>query len=870
MKKMKPMKNRPPRWADRFLQWYCADQFLEEVQGDLHEWFYIRVREQGIRKARMMYFLDVIRYFRTFRLKTTQKVNTNSKYLFMKNLVKLTFRNLRRNGLFTTLRIGNLTIGILVFLLTLIYAKYELSYDTFHDDHDRIYRIAHSNTGSPWAASPVGLGPFIIDSSPEVETMTRVFPVRETWIKKDELIFTEKNGHFVDSTFFDVFTHRVLRGDLKKSLTERNAIVLTENLAQKYFGQDNPIGQLLLLAGGDGRGDERIVTAVIENVPEQSHFQFDFLLPFSTFSERFNRAWRNLSTYTYIKQKPETDLGGFKDRVLAEYGNHYRGGTANAEILAIPVSKIHLKTNHEKELADNGNVSYVYILLSVGIFVLIISCINFVNLSVVKGLDRGKEVGLRKTIGATRHQLMIQFLGENFIVITLSAIIALIGLMALTPTFRDFSGLNLPLNVLENVELLLMLAALVLVLTLVCGLYPALVLGRFRPAEILKTGAKGSLGSNRLGVLRKGLIIVQFGISLVLIISSLLIYDQLNFIQNQDKGLVEEEVLLIRMNDNIREKFGVFRNSLEQLNGVKSVATSSHVPGYRVMIEGINEVGIDREGNELVSRLMLVDNDFIETYGLELVRGRDFLEELPDEITEYVINESAVEFFFEDRDPLTRKIVWSGDTGSVVGIVKDFNFQSLHNEVEPLVISSNTRWSYASVRFDAKSKASVMSGIERVSREIYPDLPSIEYEFLEDRLSVLYLAERKLKSIVWMFCIISIVLTISGIFGMATYIAHRRTREIAIRKVLGGNLKHLFNLMSKGFVQLLIVGALLGIPGAFYLTNWWLQGFAYQVPLGADKFVLAAIGIFLLVLGSSGYVTLKAAKSSPTDALKSE
>ena len=870
MNEMKSTRNRPPRWADKFLQWYCADQFLEEVQGDLHEWFYIRVKEQGIHKARMMYFLDVIRYFRTFRLKTTQKVNSNSKYLFMKNLIKLTFRNLRRNGLFASLRIGNLTIGVLVFLLTFIYARYELSYDTFHDDHERIYRVAHSTAGSPWAASPVGLGAFIMDTSPEIEVMTRVFPVYETWIKKDQVIFTEKNGHFVDSTFFDVFTHRVTRGDLEGSLTAPNSIVLTEGLAQKYFGEQNPIGQLLLLAGGDGQGDERIVTAVIENVPEQSHFQFDFLLPFSTFSERFSRSWRNLSTYTYIKQKPRTDLNDFRDRILQEYGRRYGGGTDNAEILTTPITRIHLRTNHEKELADNGNVNYVYILFSVGVFVLLISCINFVNLSVVKGLDRGKEVGLRKTIGATRHQLMVQFLGENFIVISLSALLALIGLTALTPTFRDFSRLDLPLNALENLEVVLMLTAMILGLTLVCGLYPAMVLGKFKPAEILKTGAKGTLGSSRLGILRKGLIIVQFGISLVLIISSLLIYDQLNFIQDQDKGLVEEEVLLIRLNDNIREKFGVFRNSLEQLNGVRSVATSSHVPGYRVMVESINELGIDREGEELSSRLMLVDNDFIETYGLELTRGRDFLEELPNEVTEYVINEAAVEYFFEDRDPLTRKMIWREDTGRVVGIVKNFNFQSLHNAVEPLVISSNTRWAYASVRFDAQSKASVMSGIERVSREIYPDLPSIEYEFLDDRLSVLYMAERKLKSIVWMFCIISITLTISGIFGMATYIAHRKTREIAIRKVLGGNIKHLFKLMSRGFVQLLIIGALVGIPGAFYLSNWWLQSFAYQVPLGADKFVLAALGIFLLVLGSSGYVTLKAAKSSPTDALKSE
>ncbi len=868
---MEPKDRKPPIWADRFLRWYCADQFFEEVQGDLHEWFYIRVAEQGIRKARMMYFIDVIRYFRTFRLKTTTKVNNNSKYISMKNLIKLTLRNLWRNGFFASLRIGNLAIGILVFLSVIIYADYELGYDKYHKDSSRIYRVSHTLADQPWAASPIGLGPFIVDNSTVVESMTRIFPAQENWIKKDNLIFTENNGHFVDSTFFEVFTHEVVYGDLTTALVQRNGIVLTKNLAEKYFGYENPIGKILEL-GQDG-GKERMVTAVIENVPEQSHFQFDYLLPMSTFSERFSRAWRNLATYTYIKGGKEADFTAMKEVVLAKYLERYggRGGDVeDAQILMTPVTSIHLKTNYEKELADNGNINYVYILLSVGVFVLLISCINFINLSVIKGLDRGKEVGLRKTIGASKFQIRGQFVAENFIVIFISALLAIVGLALLSPMFQRFSGLELPLNVLQSSNIPALIALLVFSLTLICGLYPAFVLGRFKPAYILKAGGTGGLKLGRLGFLRKGLIILQFGISLVLVICSVSIYNQLDFIQSKDNGLVDEEVLFIRLSNEMRNDFEVFRNELEQIPSVKSVTTSSHVPGYRIMVEGIREVGVDRQGANLTTRLLLVDDEFVDSYGLEVLKGRDFLQDVPNKAVEYLVNEAAVNYLFEDRDPLTRKLIWNGDTGRVVGIVRDFNFQSLHNAVEPLVISSKTRWSYASVRFDAKNKESVMSGIASLSKSIFKDLPSIEYEFLEDRFSALYLSERKLKSIVWAFCVISILLTISGIFGMATYVAKRKTREIAIRKVLGGNLSHLFALMSKGFLQLLVVGVAIGVPSAIYLTNWWLQGFAYRASIGAGLFILASLAIFLLVLLSSGYVTLKAAKSSPTDALKNE
>lgn len=861
----------PPKLADSILKWYCSDEYFEEVQGDLHEWFYQRVEEVGLQKARRYYYLDVVRYFRSFRLKNSYRLSNNSKFLYMKTLFKLTFRNLRRDGLSAFLRIGNLSLGIVVFLLTMVYARYELTYDTFHNDYERIYRLGHSLRGNPWAAGPTGLGAYLQSDMPEVEVATRVMPAQESWLKRGDVIFNEKNGHFVDEGFFEVFNHEAIDGVLSEALKDIRSVVLTESMAIKYFGTENPIGQTVEF--GDERGKTRVVTAVIADVPEQSHLQFDFLLPLKTFGERFSMRWRNWGTYTYARLHADADLMVFADKVKQGYLDNYPNNDPSMlNTFVTPVADIHLRTNHEKELAENGNISYVYVLLSVGVFVLLISCINFINLSVIKGLDRGKEVGLRKTIGASGRQVIIQFLGENLIVICLAALLSLVALAALAPVFRNFSELNLPLNGFYNTDILWPVVILIVLLELICGAYPAVVLSRFKPANILKVGGKGALRNRRLGFLRKGLIVLQFGISLVLIVSSFLIYEQVSYIQNRDMGFEKDQVMVIALENEVQGGFNGFRDQLNAISGVKAVSASSDVPGYRISIEPLEE--LDRVKPDDFSapeiRGIMTDDTFVTTYGLELLEGRDFRKNLPRGVMEYLLNEAAVKHVFEGRDPLEKRVVYRGDTGRVVGIVKDFNYKTIHSEVEPLVIGSRPRRNIASIRFDPQRTTEVLEGIASLSEEIFPGLPAIETTFLSERFAHLYKAETRLKSLVWLFCLISILLTMSGIFGVATYIARQKTREIAIRKVLGSGISSLFQLMSKSFIILLVVSVLIALPSAYYLSGWWLQNFAYQVPIGATGFVLSALAVFLLVLLSSGVVTLRAVRANPTEALKSD
>ncbi len=858
---------KPPKWADILLKWYCSDYYLEEVQGDLHEWFYLRVERQGLRLARFMYILDVIRYFRTFRLRAKTTISQNSNYISMKQILKLTYRNARKDRFSAFLKILNLTMGLAIFLLALTYTRYELSYDEHHDNAENIFRVGQAPDGNPWAATPMGLGGYMKENLSSVQEMTRFFRIFSTWIKKDDKIFTEKRGFYAESTVFDLFKHEVVVGDLSTALVPPDAIVLTRSLAMKYFGRTDVVGELLRLEVDDT--ESRRVTAVIEDLTEQTHLKYDYLLPLSVFSDRFRSAWRNWATYTYVRLNDGTDFNELSATVLKEYKKQYNVPEEEdgMEVVFTGVKDIHLYTNHEKEIADNGNISYVYILLSIGIFVLLISSINFINVSVVKGFDRAKEVALRKTVGASRQSVILQFMGESMIILLVSAFFSLIILALVSPVFGNFSGLNIPLSVLEHQEILIPLAIIILLLEIICGAYPAIVLSRFKPSSVLKSGNTTKFSAGGLGMMRKGLIVFQFVISMILMVSSFVIYNQLDHIQKENLGFEKDQILLIELNSSLRQKYDAFVSGLSTITGVQSVTGSSSIPSNRIMFEGVQEIG---GTEEIGTRILMTDENFADTYGLELLAGPGFMKNTPDAPIQYMLNESAATLIFGERDPVNQKIRWGRDTGNVVAVVKDFNFQSLHNEVEPLVISSNRRASWLSLRFSPAAVETVTSGIERVSLDIFPDLPSIEYQFLSDRFANMYINESRLKAIVWIFCIISIVLTISGIFGMATYMAKQRMKEIAIRKVLGSEVSALLKLLSREFVFLLIVALLLAVPLGIYLSDWWLQGFANRISVGPAVYLISVLSIVLFVLGSSSYVTLKAAGLNPVDALKND
>ncbi|MEO9964219.1 MAG: ABC transporter permease [Reichenbachiella sp.] len=868
-------RNAPPAWIDRLLEWYCSDRYLEEVQGDLHEWYDHNSAHGNRRVVNLRYFIAVLQYFSLFRTKSFQKLINNSNFLSMKSVLLLTIRNFKKNKFTGSVRMINLVIGIGIFLIALIYAKYELAYDSHHERADNIYRVGYAFESKPWAATPVGAGIYALENIPEVKNMTRFLRIWDTSFKFGERQFYEAGGFMVDSTVFSMFSYPMLQGDPKTALKEKMSIVLTESLARKYFGEENPMGKIIALSldydNESGEQGTRIVTGVIEDIPEQSHLKFDFLCPAHTMKDSRLREWRNFWVYTYVEVENQDAVELTKAALKSKFvslRNMDQEEMDKMTAVLTPLKKIHLYSNHEKEYADNGNIFYVYILFSIGLFVLIVSSINFINLSIIHGLDRAKEIGLRKTIGASRFQLIVQFMSENLFLLIIASVLCVFVLTGLEPWILHFSGLDLPLSMITNPGNLLYLGILIFLLQVVSGIYPALVLSRFRPAEIIKSGGQ-SIPMKRIGLTRKALIVMQFAISLVLVIGSIIVYRQLDYIQSKDLGFEKDQVLLVPLNSSVSKSFEALENELLTMPGIRSISTSSSVPGYRIMMQGLMELGAEEESN---TRLLFADDTFNETYDIELLAGRSFQTSLPEGVREFMLNETATKKVFGTRDPIGKTIIASRDTGRVVGIVKDFNFKSLHSEIDPLTIASyhGTRFGYASIKFEPRYTEEVLAAVEETGNKVYPNLPPLSYEFLDDRFEVLYLAESKLKGLVLGFCIITILLTVSGILGIATYSAKKRAKEIAIRKVLGGTLTEMIGILSRSFIYLLLISLLIGLPGAFFLSDWWLQDFAYRIAITPITFVLSTLIMGALILLSFGFMTFKTVRTNPAEVLKSE
>ncbi|MEQ9405129.1 MAG: FtsX-like permease family protein [Cyclobacteriaceae bacterium] len=862
----KDHKKGPPGWADRILEWYCADYYLEEVQGDLHEWF----AEQQIRSPRwlrMRYFILVIRYFSLTRSKSFHKLINNTNYLSMKNVLIITWRNLKKDKPSGIVRLANLTFGISIFLLALVYANYELNYDRYHENGVDIYRLGQDHGGDKaWAASPIGVGPFAIENIPDVKRMARFIPVQETWVQVEEEKLTEKRVFFADSSALTMFSYEMIQGNPRTALTDPFSIVITESMAKKYFGDKDPMGKTMQLLVD--RGDSRIVTGVMKDVPAQSHLQFDFLCSIYSYGdEDYQRSWRNYFVYTFIESE-KNDLEKIQELIVEEFRTRYRAGDDDyfAAVLT-PLHNIHLYTSQEKDNADHGSIYHIYILFSIGTFVLIISCINFINLTVINGLDRAREVGLRKTVGAFRHQLVVQFMSENMILLVFAGLCSALLLLIAAPFFRDLSGLNLPLNFISSPQILIPLVLILIGLELISGIYPAVLLSGFRPAEIIKPAGSGYRGLKNIGVTRKVLIITQFSLSMILVIGSIIVYNQMSYLKNQDLGFKKDQIMLIKLNGAMRDKLEAFKDAIAGIPGVTNLAISEDVPGYRISMEGMRVPG---STEDIMSRIFGTDEHFLEAYDIEMAQGEYFTNAAPDQ-RQFIINETMAAMSFGDRNPVGEQLIWR-DTGRVVGVVKDFNFQSLHTAVEPLAITRylDINYGFLSIRFNPQSTDQVLAGIDETGRKIYPDLPRIETEFLDDRFGQLYLAENRLQTIVWFFCLVTVLLTISGIFGVASYNAHKKSKEIAIRKVLGAGSPEMIWQLLKGFVGLLIISLLIGLPGAYYLVTWWLQDFAYQVNVSPFIFIGASFIMLILIFVSSGLVTFRATSVNPATILKNE
>jgi putative ABC transport system permease protein len=805
--------------------------------------------------------------------------------MFM-NYVKITLRNLFRNKLYTFINIFGLAIGLAACLMIFLWVQDELSYDRFHQNSERIYRVERKvdfrdiHGQAPITSGPYG--PTLVRDYTEVENFARL-DRNEISIKDHKNTFHRQNLIFTDNSIFEVFDFRLEEGDNQTALTQPRSIVLTREQAVKYFGTEDVIGRSLTVDWDEQMTDFQI-TGILEEVPHNSHVHFDMLASISTYPDENLTPWFNNFIHTYVLLKEgasaddlEKKLSAFLTKYMAADFTAFLGPEADIndvfQLKMNPILNIHLHPAEQFEIEPQGRITSVYIFSMIATLILIIACINFMNLSTARANKRAKEVGIRKTIGAYKHQLWRQFLSESVLLAFIALILAVLLIKVFIPVFNVISNKNLSTGLLFQFENLITFSGLTLVTGLLAGLYPAFYLTAFEPAKVLKGSVLSGRGKSAF---RTGMAVLQFVISITLIIGTLIIYNQMEFIQKKSLGFDKENVVLITTESNaVRKNIDFFRNTLIEDARISAVAASSNVPGSSMFSDTVFKRGDSDEVYNLI--FMGTDYDFIDTYKLRLLQGRKFSKEYGTDIEGAVlINEAAArEIGYSAEEAIGKELYRATSAeeyikGTIVGVVENFHFKSLHRIIEPFVLLLDPdRIRIISVRIQPGDVRGTLNFIEQKWMETFPE-EEFEYSFLDDSINLLYESEGKMQQIFIVFSSLSIFVACLGLFGLAAFTAQQRTKEIGVRKALGASEISVFVLLSKEFTKWVLVANIIAWPVAYYVMTKWLQNFAYKMNMGLWPFVLAAVMGFVIALITVSYQSIRAAFTNPVDSLRYE
>lgn len=870
-------KTMPPKWADKFLEWYCAPHQLEDVQGALYEYFYDRVENGKTRQAKWFFILDVFTHFRPHIIKRESRQSASNP---LDMYIKTIFRNYRKNQLASILNVLGLTISITSFLLILIWINQEKTFDAFHENAADIYRIPNTfkseSESFSQAVSGPALGAQLHKLFPQIVNATR-FGGASGVIKSGDQSYFENNIRIVDPSFFEMFTWEVVAGKPAEFLKELNSIVLTESLAKKYFGEDSALGQTLIV------DDERplTVTGILKDPPANSQLQFEAIVSMELAKIRWDAQemdtnWGGGWFHTYLQLAPDTDQEALMtevNKLITSKLTFFTERNMSYHYFLQPLTSIHLESDLRYDFSNNGSARNVSIFTLVAIIILLLACINYINLTTANAIRRAKEVGIKKVIGALRTDLIRQFLIESTILCFVSALLALGLVYFLLPNAENVLGHKIAFA--WNAQSLVGLLLGTLALGLVAGFFPAFSISSFKPLSVIK----GRLRSGRQGsLIRKSLVVVQFTATIALIIAIITVNGQLRFIQNQDLGMQTDEVIYVsyRGLPSVNEKQEILKNELLQNANFKSISFSrnSHPVG------GLSNstVQVETEAGTKVSSSLYnirVDEGYAETYGIELAAGRFFSEAFPTDSTQSVlVNEAAVESFGwgSPEEALGMKMGTAPFERTVIGVVKNFNFEGLHKQVEPLrILPIRDKHDYAelALKADLSDPFQTLSFLDRTWKKINPEVP-LDYTIMNEDIKDQYQGELRFRSIFLVFSMLSLVIACLGLLGLATASTNQRVKEIGIRKVLGASTFNLINLLSREFLVLVAISIALATPLAWYGMEKWLAAFAYRIDMSWLFFISAgciALGIAFLTIS---YQTLKAAFSNPVLALRNE
>ncbi len=798
----------------------------------------------------------------------------------LKSYLKIAVRGIFRNPGYAAINIFGLSIGITCFLLIFLVVRYELSFDKFHRDADNIFRVdnaLHLSSGIyKYPNGPAGVGPSMYTEIPEVTGFTRLGGGgQQAVFEVGTELFRETDLFYADSSFFEFFDFELLSGNKREVLKEPLMAVLSEKAAVRYFGKTDAVGEVLLLKGNQEQRFQ--VSGIMKDLPANSHIQCEMLLSNETL--RSNGAsldsWNAGGSYTYIKLNDRGAVAEVTDKMMElrdKYVEEKNRVTVNPSMIAL--TDIHLHSNLRNEIVPNGNIDIVYVFSAIAIFILLIAAINYMNLATARSARRAKEVGMRKVLGAYRKQLVTQFMGESLMLVLVSALLSFAVVMASMGVMADFTGKALELSMLFDPVLLSVFIGVLLVIGFGAGSYPALFLSSFKPVVVLK--GKLSPGMNSSGILRKGLVVFQFAVSIMLMIGTYAVYDQLNFMKNKSLGFQKENMLVITNTQNaVTSQLNAFKNELLKSTQIESVTASFSKPGgLRPIIFIKSETVIDDEANLNLAAIN-IDFDYMSTFGINILQGRDFNRSIPVDSTQSImLNEQAARELNMLEDPIGRiiQINMGGNwvDKKIIGLVADVNFEPLQRKTESTFYGPVFgAYSYLYVRLKPGDQRQAIDHINTTWNQFAPQQP-FEYSFLDSDLNELYASEEQLSEVVIFFAILAILIACLGLFGLASFATEQRIKEIGVRKVLGASVTQVLLLLSKDFVVLILIAFVVAAPVSYYLTDWWLQDFAFKVNMGWLTFFLAGVMAVMIALITVGYKAVNAARSNPVKALRFE
>lgn len=869
------------RLADRLFKWYCHPDFYPDIKGDLEE-LYSDHLEEGSRFAQFRYLVDVALLFRISLLRPLFKNSIIKDTGMFRNYFKISVRHLARHKMFTAINVVGLAIGLASFLLINEYVQFERSYDDFYTDANQLHRVSYvevldSVDGVKDAMASYLVGEVLNEEIPEVlqHTVTKKLdPITfqyEDKIIKDEFVVS------ADSNFLKLFDYKVISGSMETMLNQPLSAVLTESQARKFFGDEDPMGKTINAI--TPYQAPLIVTGIIEDTPENTHYRFNMLVSDKTLQEENDyKSWNWNNYYVYLKLSEGANLDAIHtktDKIAKRFDEEIRWDIH-------PVQWIHLGSDFTYEPQQKGSKQAVDFLSLISILILVIAWVNYINLSTAKAIDRAKEVGMRKVIGAYRMQLVNQFLLEAFLVNLMGAFIALMFAQLLLPFFTNLVGMKVITNVWDQPSFLIKLMIFWVVGSLISGFYPALVLSGFKPLSVLK----GKFRNSKSGVLlRKGLVIVQFSASLILIAATFIIYIQLDYMKGRDIGISIDKVVSAEVpttDASSREEYDAYLNRLNLLkeklkehSAIETVGATSNLPGgdsgdINATTNQVTLIGFSDEISG-TTYVQMNDNNFLDAVDMELIAGRNFDTRLASDSNAIMVNEAFLDRFnLEDNTVAVNELLdlW-GEPLKIVGIVKNFNRTTLKESIEPTVYLPRRGVRKLVIELDDQNYLAGIEHLEATWEEFYPQIP-IDIIFLDDRFNLLYEQDVKFGNVIMVFSVLAILIASLGLYGLASFLSIQRSKEVGVRKVLGASHSQILFLFYKGFAQLIGISAIIGLPLVYFFMNTWLGDYAYRIDFPWFTTALSLGMVMALALFTVGYQTMKVARLDPAQTLKYE